>query len=102
MDRAIAEDVLQRLHAAQGALYAGGDAEAVRAVLTEDVEWHVPGHNAIAGDYRGIGAVLGYFARRRDLAGGTFRMRPGEVLIGDGEHAGVLTDGIAVLAGAER
>jgi ketosteroid isomerase-like protein len=102
MDRDHAEQVLRRLHEAQGALYSGGDADAVRDVLTDDIVWHVPGRNVIAGEYRGLEAVLAYFQRRRDLAGGTFRMQPGEVLIGDGEHVGVLTDGTAVIAGIER
>jgi ketosteroid isomerase-like protein len=102
MDRNHAERVLRRLHEAQAELYAGGDTDAVRAVLTDDVVWHVPGRNAIAGEYRGLEAVLAYFRRRRELAGGTFRMHPGEVLIGDGDHVGVLTDGTAVIAGTER
>ena len=67
MNRAEAIDLLQRLHAAQAAFYAGGDEAPVRALLTDDVHWHVPGRNAIAGDYHGIEAVLAYFRRRRDL-----------------------------------
>ena len=102
MDRAAAIDVLDRLHAAQGAFYAGGPDGPLRAVLTEDVEWRVPGRNAIAGHYRGIEAVLGYFARRRDLAARSFRMLPGEVLVGDGEHVAVLTDGVARIGGHEE
>jgi len=94
--------VLDRLHSAQGALYVGGDPEPVRAVLTDDVVWHVPGRNAIAGEYRGVDAVMDYFRRRRDLAGRTFRLHPGELLVGDGEHVAMLTDGTAVIGGVER
>jgi len=94
--------VLDRLHSAQGALYVGGDPEPVRAVLTDDVVWHVPGRNAIAGEYRGVDAVMDYFRRRRDLAGRTFRLHPGELLLGDGEHVAMLTDGTAVIGGVER
>ena len=94
--------VLDRLHAAQGALYAGGDAEPVRALLTDDVVWHVPGRNAIAGEYRGVDAVMDYFRRRRDLAGRSFRLHPGELLVGEGEHVAMLTDGTAVIDGVER
>ena len=94
--------VLDRLHSAQGALYVGGDPEPVRAVLTDDVVWHVPGRNAIAGEYRGVDAVMDYFRRRRDLAGHTFRLHPGELLVGDGEHVAMLTDGTAVIGGVER
>lgn len=102
MTRAEAEPVLARLHAAQGAFYAGGPAEPLRAILTDDVEWHVPGDNAIAGDYHGVDAVLAYFARRRDLAARSFRMHPGEVLVGDGDHVAVMTDGTATIGGSER
>jgi ketosteroid isomerase-like protein len=102
VDRAAAIEVLDRLHTAQGAFYAGGPDGPLRAVLTGDVEWRVPGRNAIAGHYRGIEAVLGYFARRRDLAARSFRMLPGEVLVGDGEHVAVLTDGVARIGGREE
>jgi ketosteroid isomerase-like protein len=102
MDRDVAIESLRRLHAAQGAFYAGGPAAPLRELLTNDVVWRVPGENAIAGVYTGIDAVMEYFARRRDIATGTFRMYPGELLVGDGEHAAVLTDGTARLHGAEQ
>lgn len=53
MDRTAARSVLDALLAAQNAMYAGGDIEPVRRLLTADVEWHVPGCNAIAGRYGG-------------------------------------------------
>ena len=99
MDHDTARERLAALHAAQGAFYAGGDAAPLRALLTEDIEWHVPGDNAIAGDYRGLDAAMAYFARRRDLADRTFRMQPGELLVGDGDHVAALTDGEAVIGG---
>ena len=102
MDRRAALEVLDALHAAQGAFYAGGAEEPLRALLTEDIEWHVPGRNAIAGHYRGVDDVLAYFARRRDLAARSFRLRPGEVLVGDGDHVAVLTDGVARVGGREE
>jgi ketosteroid isomerase-like protein len=71
-------------------------------VLTEDVEWHVPGRNAIAGDYRGIDEAMAYFARRRDHAARTFRMHPGDVLVGDGDRVAVLTDGSATIGGRDE
>jgi ketosteroid isomerase-like protein len=94
--------VIRRLHAAQGAFYAGGPAAPLRALLTDDIVWTVPGENAIAGVYEGADAVMDYFARRRDLAARTFRLHPGEVLTGDGEHVAVLTDGTATLDGREQ
>ena len=99
MDREEARGILARLHEAQGAFYAGGPEEPLRALLTEDIAWTVPGSNAIAGEYRGIDAVMAYFRRRRDLAARTFRMHPGDLLVGDGDRVAVLTDGTAVIGG---
>jgi ketosteroid isomerase-like protein len=100
--RAAAQRVLARLHAAQAAFYAGGAADALHEVLTDDILWVVPGANAIAGEYRGIDAVLDYFARRRDLADRTFRMHPGDVLVGQDDHVAVLTDGTATIDGVDH
>jgi ketosteroid isomerase-like protein len=102
MERTTATDLLRRLHAAQGAFYSGGEAGPVRELLADDVVWRVPGHNAIAGEYRGVDAVMDYFARRRDLAERSFRLHPGEVLVGDADHVAVLTDGTATIDGAKR
>jgi ketosteroid isomerase-like protein len=102
MTRAEAQRILARLHAAQGDFYAGGPSEPLRDVLTDDIVWVVPGDNAIAGEYRGIEAVLSYFARRRDIADRSFRMHPGDVLVGEGDHVAVLTDGTATIDGVEH
>jgi ketosteroid isomerase-like protein len=102
MDRDDARRLLARLHEAQGAFYAGGPDEPLRAMLTDDVEWTVPGRNAIAGEYRGVDDVMGYFARRRDLAARSFRMHPGDLLTGDGDRVAVLTDGTATIGGVEH
>ena len=102
MDRAAAQALLARLHAAQGEFYAGGADGPLRGLLTPDVEWHVPGANAIAGDYRGIDDVMAYFARRRDHAARSLRMHPGDVLVGDGDRVAVLTDGTATIGGREE
>jgi ketosteroid isomerase-like protein len=102
MTRAEAERILARLHAAQGAFYAGGPVDPLREVLADDILWVVPGHNAIAGEYRGLDAVVAYFARRRDLADRTFRMHPRELLVGDGDHVAALTDGTATIDGVEH
>lgn len=102
MNIELARSILARLHAAQNAMYAGGDTAPVQALLTEDVEWHIPGENAIAGHYRGVTQVLDYFRKRRQLAANSLRLHPGELLIGEGEHVAALTDGSAVLHGVER
>jgi membrane protein YdbS with pleckstrin-like domain/ketosteroid isomerase-like protein len=102
VNRDEARAVLARLHEAQGAFYAGGPPDPLRALLSEDIVWVVPGDNAITGDYRGIDAVMAYFERRRDLADGSFRMHPGDVLAGDGDRVAALTDGTATIEGIEH
>ncbi|HEY9377904.1 MAG TPA: nuclear transport factor 2 family protein [Jiangellaceae bacterium] len=102
MDRTEAVELLRRLHEAQQTFYSGGDEAPVRALLADDIHWHVPGCNAIAGDYLGIEAVLACFRRRRDLVDRTFRMHPGDVLVGDGDRIAALTDGTAVVGGIQR
>jgi uncharacterized protein len=103
MDRDHAEAVLARMHAVQGRFYAGEAVDdEVRALLTDDVVWTIPGDNAIAGRYRGPDEVLAYFTRRRDLASQSFRMHPGDMLVGDSDHVAVLTDGSATIDGREQ
>ena len=103
MTREHAERMLGALHAAQAAFYAGEGGEApLRELLTEDVRWHVPGHNAIAGTHEGIDAVLAYFARRCKIAARSFRMHPRDLLVGDGDHVAALTDGTATIAGEQH
>ena len=96
MTRDEARRVLARLHEAQAAFYAGGPPEPLHAVLTEDIAWVVPGTNAIAGEYHGLDA------RRRELADHSFRMHPGDLLVGDGDHVAALSDGTATIDDVER
>jgi uncharacterized protein len=91
--------LVRQFHDLQNRFYAGGEQEPVGAMLTDDVTWHVPGHSAIAGDYRGRGEVLRYFARRRELAEATFRIDLRGVLADD-ERAVILAAG-EVQAGKE-
>jgi uncharacterized protein len=102
MDRRTARSALAALHDAQNRMYAGGDVEPLRALLSRDIEWHVPGENPIAGVYRGVEEVLGYFRHRRELAANTLRLDPGEILVGDRDHIAVLTDGFATISGLEH
>lgn len=102
MNREEAISLLDRLHSAQNEFYGGGAQAPLRDLLAADVTWTVPGNNSIAGQYRGIEAVFGYFRRRRDLAAGTFRMYRRDVLVGDGGRIAALTDGAATVDGVER
>jgi len=81
-------------------MYAGGSVEAVAELLAEDIVWHVPGKTPIAGDHRGVPAVIAYFNRRRELANATMRMEPGQVLEADNAIAQFVR-GTATIDGTE-
>jgi ketosteroid isomerase-like protein len=57
--------------------FRAGDLTALRALFDPDVVWHVPGHNARAGDVRGLDAVValltglpaGYTISEHDVLG---------------------------------
>jgi 2'-5' RNA ligase len=59
--------VVRRFHAEQARAYAGGALDPLRDLLSDDVVWHVPGRSLIAGEHRGVDAVLAYFDTRRRL-----------------------------------
>jgi len=84
--------LIREFHDAQNRFYAGGGQEHVRAMLAEDVAWHVPGRSPIAGDYRCRDEVLRYFAARRELAQATFRIVVHGVLADD-ERAVIFAGG---------
>jgi RNA 2',3'-cyclic 3'-phosphodiesterase len=67
--------VVRRFYAEQARLYADGVLEGVGELLCEDVVWHVPGASAIAGEHRGVEAVLAYMDTRRRIMDGTFRVK---------------------------
>ena len=60
-----------------------GDIDTLRTLLSHDVLQHVPGASPLAGDYKGIDAVLGYYGKLAEITGGTFRAHLVEVH-GDG------------------
>jgi ketosteroid isomerase-like protein len=97
MNRGAAIDLLDRLHRAQNDFYAGGAGTGLRQLLAPDITWYVPGDSRIAGTYRGLDVVLGYFRRRRDLADRTFQMKRRDILVGDGDRVAALTDGFATI-----
>ncbi len=88
------ERLVREFHEAQRVFYAGGAVEPLHEYLTEDVVWHVPGRNAIAGDHTGLDEVVAYFERRRALTDATFRVLVRAVLADD-ELVMQLADGVA-------
>jgi len=102
MDRDSALNLLERLHDAQNKFYSGSGVADFSALLTDDIEWTVPGTNAIAGVYRGIDQVLDYFTRRRLIASATFTMTRVDVLNGESDFIAALTDGAALIGGVHH
>ncbi len=92
--------IVREFYVEQRRAYAGGDLDALRSWLTEAVVWHVPGRSRIAGDHRGIDAVLAYFDTRRRMTDETFRIEVrGLSLVGD--RVVQLAGGTAVVDGHE-
>jgi ketosteroid isomerase-like protein len=102
IDRNDAIRLLDLLHEAQNAYYAGGSDIALIRILAPEITWTIPGRSPIAGTYRGIDEVLDYFARRRDLAAGTFRMHRRDILVGETNRVAALTDGTATIRGRDH
>jgi len=100
MNRDTAIDLLDRLHQAQNEFYAGGSGDAVQQLLAPNITWTIPGANLIAGTDRGLEEVLGYFRRRRDLAGHTFQLQRRDVLVGD--RLAALVDGVATVRNVDH
>lgn len=86
--------LIRAFHEAQAGFYAGGELAPVRALIADEVSWHVPGASAIAGDYVGRAEVLAYFETRRRLTRATFRIEIRDVIAGP-DHAVVLAGGRA-------
>jgi len=76
------EELLANWFSAQTRL----DIHGMQTMLADDVVWHVPGRNLLSRDYRGKAEVFGFFARARELSGGTVRIEPIEIMAGD-QHA---------------
>ena len=76
-------DRLRRGYAA----FAGGDLDTLRnEIFAEDVVFHVTGNNPLAGDYKGIDEVFGFFGRLVQETGGTLKIELHDALAND-EHA---------------
>lgn len=66
-----------------------GDLDAYREFFADDVVWFVRGAHPMAGAYRGIDALFDYFARAREVTGGSLRIEPIDI-VADDHHAGVV------------
>jgi uncharacterized protein len=69
--------------------FASGDMDTLRQVFALDAVWHTPGRSLLAGDHRGIDAILGFFAQTMELTAGTFRAELHDVVAGDQHGVGL-------------
>ncbi|HXX90475.1 MAG TPA: nuclear transport factor 2 family protein [Acidimicrobiales bacterium] len=60
--------------------FESGDLDLLNVVMGPDVVWHEPGRSALAGDYRGPEAVLGFLGQLKARSNGTFRVEILDVL----------------------
>ncbi len=72
------------------AAFIKGDMETLQnEIFTHDIAWHVPGGNPLAGDYKGISEVMGYFGQLAERSGGTFQVTLDDVLANDARTVGL-------------
>jgi ketosteroid isomerase-like protein len=64
-----------------------GDLDALTEYFSDNVLWHVAGKHQLSGDYRGREALFDYFAKARELSGGSLRLEPESILASDGHIA---------------
>jgi ketosteroid isomerase-like protein len=62
------------------------DIPSLISIFSPDVVQHVPGASQLAGDYRGVEAVLGYYGKLGELTDGSFRADLVDVHGDGGDH----------------
>src|ERR1700746_2843959 len=60
--------------------FAKGDIAAVLEAFDTFINWHVPGHSPLSGDYKGHNEVVVFFKRTMELSGGIFSIEVHHVL----------------------
>ncbi len=65
--------------------FSQGDLETLRTYFTDDVVCRIGGSHPLSGERRGIGGLLAYVQALTEMAGGTLRLEPHDVMATD-EH----------------
>ena len=73
------EEVVRRGYEA----FQAGDLDTLREQFDPNVVWHVVGRGPLAGEYRGIDEVFGFFGKIVELTGGTFKLDVHDILAND-------------------
>jgi ketosteroid isomerase-like protein len=63
-----------------------GDAQALQQLFTRDCVLHIPGDHPLAGEHKGIDAVLDTYRRMREETGGTMRWEPQRLFLDGRGH----------------
>jgi uncharacterized protein len=53
--------------------FSEGDMDTLRSLFAPDAVHSAAGNNPLAGDYKGVDDILGYYGKLYELTGGTFR-----------------------------
>jgi uncharacterized protein len=80
------------------AAFAKGDFAVLNDLFAEDLLWHEPGRNQLAGDYRGRDAVYGFFGRLMEITEGSFSLEV-QAVYADDERGVALVVATASRAG---
>src|SRR3954469_10140959 len=78
---------MRRLTGGRPNAFRARDFEAIRSLVADDVVWHVPGRNSMAGDIRGLDELVGWLGRGGDFG---FTLREDDVF-GNDEHVCALS-----------
>ena len=78
--------------------FESGDLDLLGVVMGQDVVWHEPGRSGLAGDYKGLEAVLDFLGQLKARSGGTFSIEVLDVL-SEPERAVVLQRETAIRNG---
>ncbi|MGH3509285.1 MAG: nuclear transport factor 2 family protein [Nocardioidaceae bacterium] len=96
------DDAAMKLVRTGYAAFNTGDVETLHAVMDANVIQHVAGSSPLAGTYKGLDNVLGYYAKLGELTGGQFHAHLIDVF-GDGQgHATSLHQTTAARNGVKR
>ncbi len=80
------------------AAFAKGDFAVLNDLFAEDLLWHEPGRNQLAGEYRGRDAVYEFFGRLMEVTEGSFSLDV-HAILADDEHGVALVTSTASRGG---